>query len=167
MGKWWVLFFILRPCALVFSQNTIGIPNIVNYTKVAYQAGSQNWNIVQDKNGIMYFANNDGLLSFDGTYWRTYPLPNKTIVRSVAMSGDNRIYVGGQKEIGYFFPGANGDLVYTSLNPLLKEKDNDFADVWSICFFNDHVFFRSNKKILEYDKNKIIVCHREASCVAP
>jgi ligand-binding sensor domain-containing protein/DNA-binding CsgD family transcriptional regulator len=156
MRKWLLLLFIVQVSVCGLGQNTIGIPNIVNYNKMAYQAGSQNWNIVQGRNGILYFANNDGLLSFDGTYWRTYPLPNKTIVRSVAISGDNRIYVGGQKEIGYFFTGANGDLVYTSLNRLLTEKDNDFADIWNICFFNDHVFFRSNKKIFEYYNDKIV-----------
>ena len=139
------------------AQNTIGIPNIINYSKQVYGAGSQTWNIAQDKNGIMYFANNEGLLSFDGTYWRIYSLPNRTIVRSVAIGDDNRVYVGGQKEIGYFLPAANGELAYTSLNDLLPEKDNDFADVWNICFFKGHVFFRSNKKILDYYNNKIVV----------
>lgn len=138
-------------------QNTIGIPNIVNYAKQVYGAGSQNWNMTQHKTGIMYFANNDGLLSFDGTFWRSYKLPNKTIARSVAISEDNRIYVGGQGEIGYFFPGANGELSYTSLNTLIPSRENDFADVWNICFFQGHVFFRANKKILEYDGKKISV----------
>src|SRR5438445_9229890 len=139
MRKWLLLIFILPVHHCVHGQNTIGIPNIVNYSKAVYQAGNQTWNIVQDKKGIMYFANNDGLLSFDGTYWRTYPLPNRTIVRSVAISSDNKIYVGGQKEIGYFLPGTHGDLEYTSLNKLLNTADNDFADVWNICFFEKHV----------------------------
>jgi ligand-binding sensor domain-containing protein/DNA-binding CsgD family transcriptional regulator len=141
----------------VGAQNTIGIPNIVNYSKQTYTAGSQNWNIAQDKNGIMYFANNDGLLSFDGTSWRTYRLPNKTIARSVAIDENNRVYIGGQGEIGYFEAAANGELTYTSLNNLIPAKDNDFADVWNICFFKDHVFFRANKKILDYNGNFIQV----------
>src|SRR5690349_12879712 len=95
-----VLLFI---CLATKSQNTIGIPNIVNYSKMAYKAGNQNLSIAQDSIGILYFANNDGLLSFDGTFWRIYPLPNKTIARSVAISDDQRIYIGGQGEIGYFF----------------------------------------------------------------
>ncbi len=139
------------------AQNTIGIPHIVNYSKKAYAAGSQNWNIAQDKNGIIYFANNDGLLSFDGTFWRTYQLPNKTIVRSVAVDAGNRVYTGGQGEIGYFSAGPDGELFYTSLNKLIPAKDNDFADVWNICFFQQRVFFRSNKKILEYDGQKVTV----------
>ncbi|HEX6192503.1 MAG TPA: triple tyrosine motif-containing protein [Chitinophagaceae bacterium] len=150
-----LLFFFVSLQSL--AQNTIGIPNIVNYTKQLYTAGSQNWNIAQDKNGIMYFANNDALLSFDGSFWRKYELPNHTIVRSVAISNDNRIYVGGQGEIGFFAPGAKGELEYTSLNTLVAARDNNFADVWNICFFKERVFFRANKKILEYDKARIIV----------
>ena len=142
---------------LLYAQNTIGIPNIVNYSKQQYNAGSQNWGVVQDKNGIMYWANNDGLLSFDGVFWRMYKLPNKTIARSVAVSEDNKIYIGGQGEIGYFSPVGNGELVYTSLNKLIPTKDNDFADVWNICFFQERVFFRANKKILEYDGKKVAV----------
>lgn len=143
--------------ASLHAQNTIGIPNIINYTKQVYNAGSQNWNIAQDKNGILYFANNDGLLSFDGTAWRIYKLPNKTILRSIMVDNDNRIYVGGQGEIGYFFSDTNGELTYTSLNPLIAAKDNDFADVWNICFFQKRFFFRANRKILEYDGKQITV----------
>lgn len=155
MRKWVVLIFIVAITNLAAAQNTIGIPNIVNYSKAVYKAGNQNFAITQDKDGIMYFANTDGLLSFDGTYWRIYPLPNKTIVRSVAIGQDKRIYVGGQKEIGYFAAGTNGDLAYTSLNTLLSKQESDFADVWNICFFEGHVFFRSNKKILDYHNNTI------------
>ncbi|HEX7844337.1 MAG TPA: two-component regulator propeller domain-containing protein, partial [Chitinophagaceae bacterium] len=145
-------------CTLgAFAQNTIGIPQIVNYGKQQYAAGSQNWNITQDKNGIMYFANNDGLLSFDGRFWRMYKLPNKTIVRSVAVDGSNKVYVGGQGEIGFFSSAADGELEYTSLNGLIPRKDNDFADVWNICFYQQKVFFRANKKILEYDGIKVTV----------
>jgi len=152
-----ILVFVLLASLPLLAQNTIGIPNIVNYSKQLYTAGSQNWNIAQDRNGIMYFANNDGLLSFDGSFWRKYPLPNKTIVRSVAVYNDNRIYVGGQGEIGFFAPGKTGELEYTSLNKLIPESQNNFADVWNICFFQKHVFFRANKMLLEYDGKKVSV----------
>lgn len=142
---------------LVLAQNTIGIPNIINYSRHAYSAGSQNWSIVQDRNGIMYFANNQGLLTFDGSFWRKYQLPNKTMVRSLALGEDNRIYVGGQSEFGYYRPAANGELVYTSLVDLLPKHERVFTDIWNICIFQGKVFFRSYKKILEYDHKKVIV----------
>jgi DNA-binding CsgD family transcriptional regulator len=135
-------------------QNTIGIPNIINYSKQTYGAGSQNWQLAQDHTGILYFANNDGLLTFDGASWRLYRLPNKTIARSVAIADDGRVYVGGQGEIGYFSPNKQGELAYTSLNNLVRE--HDFADVWNICIYQQRIFFRANKKILEYDGQRIV-----------
>ncbi|MFY7839013.1 MAG: hypothetical protein ACOVP7_02005, partial [Lacibacter sp.] len=89
-----LVLLLLLPIALG-AQNTIGLPDVINYSKQSYSAGLQNWDIKQDKNGIIYFANNEGLLSFDGRYWNLYPLPNRTIVRSVEIGSDNRIYVGG------------------------------------------------------------------------
>ncbi|WP_276480298.1 ligand-binding sensor domain-containing protein [Paraflavitalea pollutisoli] len=144
-------------CIALFAQNTIGIPSIVNYTRQAYNAGSQNWQIAQDKNGLLYFANNKGLLVFDGTNWRTYPLPGGTIVRSLAIGDNNRVYVGGQGDFGYFSPGLDGELHFTSLKPLVPANDNDFADVWNVCSWQQRIFFRSNKKIFELEGHSITV----------
>ena len=47
----------------------IGTPQILNYNNDQYKAGMQNWDIAQDKNGILYFGNNEGLLRFDGRFW--------------------------------------------------------------------------------------------------
>ena len=130
-----LLFFLLFP---VFAncQNTIGLPDIINYSKLSYNAGLQNWDIKQDRNGIVYFANNEGLLSFDGKNWKIYPLPNKTIVRSVEIGNDNKIYVGGQDELGYFSPDVTGTLVYHSLTNLIPTKHRSFEDVWDIIAYD-------------------------------
>jgi ligand-binding sensor domain-containing protein len=153
----YILFIVFCFCSYpAFSQNTIGIPVIVNYPKQVYNAGSQNWGIAQDRNGILYFANNDGLLTFDGNFWRKYYLPNKTKVRSIAID-NNRIYVGGQSEIGYFSTNNKGALYYTSLMPLVKGNGKDFTDVWNICSYHNHVFFRAYRKILEYNGKGIVV----------
>jgi DNA-binding CsgD family transcriptional regulator len=133
-----------------FCQNTIGLPDVINYSKQSYSAGLQNWDIRQDKNGIIYTANNEGLLSFDGRYWALYPLPNRTIVRSVEIGKDNRIYVGGQDELGYFAPGGNGRLQYFSLIPFITEKDKSFGDVWDIVSNGNDIFFRSVTGILKF-----------------
>ena len=151
-----VLFIILMPLAAI-CQNTIGLPDITNFSKIDYNAGLQNWDFKQDKNGIIYVANNEGLLSFDGKYWKSYPLPNKTIVRSLEIGNDNRIYVGGQDEFGYFTPANNGRLTYHSLVQFVKEDDKDFADVWDIAQLNNEVFFRTSRRIFKVANNKVTV----------
>ena len=143
-----LLLIICLPLG-VYSQNTIGLPDVINYSKQTYSAGLQNWDIQQDKNGIIYIANNEGLLSFDGKNWSLFPLPNKTIVRSVAIANDGKIYVGGQDEVGYFAPAKNGYLEYHSLTQLIPTKDQAFGDIWDIVVFKNDVFFRSISKILK------------------
>jgi hypothetical protein len=142
--------FLLSLPIIVFSQNTMGVPDVINYSKENYLAGLQNWDIKQDNNGIIYIANNEGLLSFDGSFWNLYHLPNKTIVRSVEIGSDNKIYVGGQDEMGYFIPGVNGSLQYHSLVLFIPEKDRSFGDVWDIVSYQNKIFFRSKDKIFEF-----------------
>jgi len=143
---------LLLLCLPVFTygQNTIGLPDVINYSKQSYKAGLQNWDIRQDKNGIIYIANNEGLLSFDGRNWNLYSLPNKTIVRSIEIGTDNRVYVGGQDELGYFSPAGNGLLQYHSLTGFIPAKDRSFSDVWDIVNFNKSIFFRSTNKIFKF-----------------
>src|SRR5690606_7499160 len=151
-----LLFFILIPFIL-FGQNPIGWPDIIHYEKNTYSAGTQNWAIQQDKNGILYFANNEGLLTFDGSYWKTYPLPNRTIVRSLAIASDNKIYVGGQGDFGYFSPQINGQLQFNSLIDKIPAPYKSFADIWDITYINNEVFFRSNKRIFKLSNDSIRV----------
>ena len=148
-----ILVFLFYPLWGI-CQNTIGLPDIINYTKQDYHGGLQSWDITQDKNGIIYIANNEGLLSFDGKYWNIYPLPNKTIVRSVKIGTDNIIYVGGQDEIGYFSPSENGRLGYHSLTDLITQQDRSFGDVWDIVTLKNSVFFRSATKIFKLRNNE-------------
>lgn len=151
-----VLFLLFLPLVSL-CQNTIGLPDITNFSKLDYNAGLQNWDFRQDKNGIIYVANNEGLLSFDGKYWKSYPLPNKTIVRSLEIGNDNRIYVGGQDEFGYFTPANNGRLIYHSLVQFVREYDRDFADVWDIAQLKNEVFFRTSRRIFKVANNKVTV----------
>lgn len=154
-----IITLLVTACFVVhgYSQNTIGIPDIVNYTKSNYNAGTQNRCIAQDKNGVMYFANYDGLLTFDGTFWKIYPLPNKTVIRSLALGKDNKIYVGSQTDFGYFTPSKNGDLIYISLKDLIPEKSKVFTEVWETISFGNDIFFRTRSIIYRFTNNAINV----------
>ncbi|MDF2430750.1 MAG: hypothetical protein JWP44_381 [Mucilaginibacter sp.] len=155
MRKNCLLFILLIKYYIGFAQNPIGLPNITSYARSEYNAGLQNRGICQDKNGILYFANSEGVLSFDGTYWKTYQLPNKTIVRSIAINGNGKIFAGGQNEMGYFAPDKNGNLIFSSVKDLLQEKINNFRDIWDIVPFDDKVFFRAQNNIFLFNGKSI------------
>jgi len=146
---------ILQP---LFGQgNNIGIPLIKNFPKEIYQAGTQNWGICQDQKGVLYFANNDGLMVFNGNTWRTYPISNHTICRSVAIDAEGDIYVGAQGELGFFKPDSRGTLYYNSLNQLIPEEHRIFEDIWDVVPTDQGLFFRSSKKIFLLNNGEIKV----------
>jgi ligand-binding sensor domain-containing protein/DNA-binding CsgD family transcriptional regulator len=140
---------------LGFSQNPIGMPDIVNYDNSTYGGGTHNWDIQQDKGGVIYFANDEGLLTFDGSRWKIYPLPNKTIVRSIKIANDGRIYVGGQGDFGYFSPNESGNLTFYSLKKQLLYNHTSFADIWDIETDNKAVYFRAENYIFKWYEGKM------------
>lgn len=90
-------------------------------------------------------------------YWKLYPFPNKTIVRSVKIDQTGKIFVGAQDEIGYYLPNKNGVLMYHSLKPLIPKSDRQFADVWNIEIIGNAVYFRTMTKIFRLINDKINV----------
>lgn len=111
-------------------------PIIQHYTFNQYGASTQNWAVVQDSAGVMYFGNNAGLLRFDGNNWDLYKLKNKSMVRSLALLGD-KLFVGGIGEFGYFTLSPIG-ATYTILSDTLT---NINADVWQIFEVQNKIYF--------------------------
>jgi hypothetical protein len=122
---------------------------------VDYKAGIQNWDIVQDKRGLIYVANNFGLLEFDGNEWETYPVKNQTKVRCLAIDGSGRIYAGSQGDFGYFFPDNKGKLTYTSLADSLPSDVRNFDETWNIYTDDNLVYFCTFSRIYIYDGKRI------------
>jgi ligand-binding sensor domain-containing protein/DNA-binding CsgD family transcriptional regulator len=156
------LFFVILYTTLLFAcplmgQQRLAQPRIVNFNNDGYKGGMQNWAIAQDARGLMYFGNNEGLLVYDGRYWKKFPLPNATVVRSVAVDADGRIYVGGQDEVGYFEANAHGILTYHSLLDKVPVQDMHFADIWKIILKGKEVFFRASTRILHLKDDIITV----------
>lgn len=153
------LLFVILPMMLSAQSSNIGIPPIYNFSKEKYNGSTQNWDIAQDETGIMYFANNTGLLVFDGKYWESYPVDNQTIVRSVKVGKDGKIFIGAQSEMGYFAPDVNGKLKYNSLNHLLPESDRKYADVWDIEIIGDKVYFKTGNGIFLYENDELKIIY--------
>lgn len=141
--------------ALPAQSTNLGQPPVRNFSRKIYRAGTQNWDAAQDARGVLYWANNEGLLEYDGTTWRRYPVRNGTIVRSLAIAPDGRIFVGAQSEIGYFYPDATGRLAYHSLTALVPPAYRSFEDVWDIVPHDGALFFRTNHCVFRYHDGAI------------
>lgn len=143
---------IIRTIVFLFSYFSTAqeLPPIVKYAPSFYAAGNQNWMIEQAKNHFMYFANNEGLLEFNGSNWSLYPSPNETIIRSVKVI-DDKIYTGCYMEFGYWKLQKSGRLKYYSLSKNIKDIILDDEQFWTILDFDQWVLFQSLNRIYVYD----------------
>ncbi|WP_257669331.1 triple tyrosine motif-containing protein [Parapedobacter tibetensis] len=133
----------------------IGSPLVQQYTKSDYKAGNQNWAVATGANGIMYVANADGLLVFDGQYWALHYLPNKSTVRSVAVDSAGRVYTGGLAEFGYWEDSGYGQMRYHSVSRLLGSEEQIKDEVWKIIIDGDRVIFQSFSTLYLYENNSL------------
>ncbi|RCH55432.1 transcriptional regulator [Mucilaginibacter hurinus] len=147
--------FLVPMFAGAANIRSIGVPYVQNYVKSVYQAGNQNWAETKDTNGMMYFANSDGLLSFDGRDWQLYKLPNDLIVRAVAADGHGKVYTGAFGEIGYWTTNKKGIFTYTSLVKLIPNEFRLNEEVWKIYIDKDRIIFQSFGMIYIYKDGKI------------
>ncbi|MDR0545998.1 MAG: hypothetical protein LBG77_00185 [Dysgonamonadaceae bacterium] len=131
-------------------------PNIHNFSRTQSNAGTQNWEIVQHANNWMYFANNKGLLEYDGYHWTTYPIANYTNVRSLYYDEtDNRIYAGAFNEFGYYERDERGMLKYHSLVQYIYSFERSFNEIWHIGKSKETIFFQSDREIFRMNGGKI------------
>lgn len=151
-----LLFLLLNFSCLAKVKNK-GVPFIKNFPRSEYQGGTQNWDITQSSKGLMYFANNEGVLEFDGTNWRLIEMPNRSVVRSLAIDKSDRVYVGAYNEFGYLEPDSKGKLVYKSLVNLLPEAERDFEEIWQIYHFRNGIVFHTFEKVIFYKDNKLSI----------
>ena len=152
-----IIYIVLITSLNIKGQVTIGLPMIKNFTPDMYMGGIQNWDVVQDKRGIIYVANNFGLLQFDGNTWRRYSVYGATKLRSIAIGNDGKIYAGLQGDFGYYSPDPTGTLQYQSLKNLIPEGFRNFDETWKTYVIQDKTYFCTFYHIYEYDGQDIKV----------
>ena len=148
-----LVLFINSLC--LFSQER-GLLLSKYYSPKDYNASSQNWSIVQDNRGIMYFGNASCILEYDGIDWRKIYVPNNSTIRTLAVDGKNNIYAGAYEELGQLLPDKTGNLKYHSLNHLIDSSCSKFGDIWDVNCINEDVFFLSDDYLFRYKDQKIV-----------
>lgn len=129
------------------------MPIVTAFTTRDYKGEAQNWQCTQDDAGVMYFANNAGIMSFDGYTWDCQSIPGYSVIRSVRSEGD-RIYVGAFEQFGYFTKNDLGSFSYTSLSDSVRNYTIENEDVWNIVRCGERLYFQTFKSIFAYDGQK-------------
>ncbi len=124
-----------------------GLPFVTNFSPQEYEAHAQNWDILQDEEGIIYFANSQGLLEYDGQSWHNTRHDAVTTIRGISMDSAGRLFVASAGEIGYYQRDERARWVYQSLMPYVPEQYAKFNDVWTVHATEQGVFFQAREYI--------------------
>jgi serine phosphatase RsbU (regulator of sigma subunit)/ligand-binding sensor domain-containing protein len=116
---------------------------VYNFSSKTYNAQEQNFAIAFDNRGLVYFANNGGIIEYDGINWRLIPLVNEKVPRSLATDKNGRIWVGSVNEIGYLAPDSIGNMRYVSIRKYLPSDIEDFQQVWNVYTKENEVIFQT------------------------
>ncbi|MCU4164995.1 LuxR C-terminal-related transcriptional regulator [Carboxylicivirga caseinilyticus] len=149
------LFFCFVFITLQFNiAQKVGLPEIEYFNRRQYGGGTQNWGITQNQNDLLYFANNDGVIEFDGVNWQLHSEGSPFVVRSIKAIGD-RIYVGLFNQIGYYqYDDSLRHLTFHSY-PLNNDLQQS-GDFWNIHYWNNKMVFQSENVLCLYSNDQLV-----------
>lgn len=144
----WILLLLSSP---IYAE---WVPLVRTFTPDDYDAGTQNWALLQQQNGWIYAANNYGMLEYDGSRWKLYGIGNSTVVRAIATDTAGVVYAGGTDDFGVFRPNEHGTLIYQSLAENIPERYRHFGEVWKIFWSEERLYVQTRNYIFLIDNDK-------------
>ncbi|MCP3962764.1 MAG: response regulator [bacterium] len=133
------------------SFDEVGRFYVQNFAPEDYDAHAQSWVIAQGPDGLLYVANGEGVLEYDGVSWRLIPVSDRRFARSLAIGAEGRVFVGAVGELGYLAPDSLGRMRYLSLVDHIAPEDRVFSDVWGIEKTSDGLYFRTRERLFQWN----------------
>ncbi|MGV6862107.1 MAG: SpoIIE family protein phosphatase [Putridiphycobacter sp.] len=156
MRKGLVIFIsILFLQCIAFAQNAN--PNgrvsfVRGFSPTEYKGVAQNWDIIQNEDNFIIFANNTGINLFDGTEWHKAELSQKQPVRCFTKDKDGNIYVGGDNEYGKLYFDRKGEFSYQNLT----DSTLTFEKIWKAYYAYDQINFITGKSIISIKEDSVV-----------
>ncbi len=133
-----------------------GAPEIRNFRPTEYPGGGKNYAIAQDSLGLIFVANESGVLVYDGTQWEQISLPGNSPAHALCYA-QQKIFVGGYNHIGYVESDSTGGWRFVSLNHLLPDSLKNFKAIGEAIAVDDTVYFRSYYALFRWDGRRLHV----------
>ncbi|WP_027395387.1 hypothetical protein [Aquimarina latercula] len=143
MNRICFLLFLLQ--FLSFSQSIENkiLPKITHYDTKNMGFGAQSWDIEQDENGIIYIANENKVLIFDGSEWNSVATNNAMVNRSLFVKNKDSIYFGADGHFGLLKNQLKNTYDVSLLNNVDKGVSDSAEEYWRIHEINDEVVFQT------------------------
>jgi len=123
--------------------------SIYSFDGTSYGASNYNTMVEEDEDGILYFANENGLLEFDGSEWRLHKNNKYSPVVFLKIIQD-RIYVSDNYEFGYYQRDSLGYMQYQTIVPQLNEEGLPRALLF-LVEHNSKLYLNTYDKVMVWD----------------
>ena len=125
------------------AEGQYGNPFITN---LRYGAGisHENHDIIQDQDGIMLFANRNGLLTYNGVSWQLHNLPIQPLC-FYRLPGRSEIITGCRNSFGYLQKNEKGEYRYYPLSA----DFSGIGDIRSIDANQTYLYFLSSQTLTQ------------------
>lgn len=145
------LTIIILVFSALCSRAQRGLPFFINFSEEEYNAQSNNFDVICDDYGTVFFANFEGLLYYDQSEWRIIHTNNVQRITALYKDKSGRIIVGGNNYLGLLTSSANGAL---RLKPIIERGNFGQIDkVWKEG--NTIWFFTASEKIYSLKNGKL------------
>jgi serine phosphatase RsbU (regulator of sigma subunit) len=150
--KLYAIFTFAFVCIFQKLYTQKGLPLLVNYLPKEYNAGNKNFDLIQDARGIILVANEEGILSFDGTYWNLTPIPNKALPNTLDLTADGKVLIAGNNFLGFLETNKQGNYIFKTFHTA------NWGNSRKIYVFNDGFYVSTDSTLLYYHQGKIQNC---------
>jgi|GEM_PF-2316971 len=115
-----------------------------------HPGGSSFYDVAQDDRGVLFIANAEGLLEFDGTQWRMLDMPfqGSRTFHAVERDSAGVFYAGGQGIFGRLERGENGLTEFHSMMDILDPPLPLTSSVWDIVVREEGVYFLADSVLI-------------------
>lgn len=123
-----------------------------NISALEYRGHNRNFDVECDSTGMVYVANFEGLILWDGVEWKTIHTPGISRITDVFLSPDGQLWFGGYNVLGYLDAQGNPSFVLadTTQNMYFGELSNlDTDDSGNLTFSASGNNFRISEGTVE------------------
>ena len=131
------------------------LAHVTRFDPDAHGGHRQSWSVVQAQNGLIYVANSDGVLEYDGTDWRLIEVPEYR-ARAVVLGPSGTVHVGGEGTAGVLVADSTGRLAYREV---VGSEVLDGATVWAAAAYDDGVLFQAFDRLVAVEHGVVVDVH--------
>jgi hypothetical protein len=129
--------------ALAIHTQTMGQSGtyfINNYNPAEYNFDNSNYELLQDKRGVMHMANRQGVLHYDGNSWWLTATPFSVFCLA---ESNGKMYVGGREGIGVINQTSSGESEFVSIDSLRR-------DILKCVILNETVYYINGRRLFSF-----------------